>query len=173
MLCQKCKQNNASSHIHYVRNGVVRDMYLCDTCANELKKENSFDNDFFKMLSTLFNNNYDLQGETNKVLKCDCCNTTFSEIRRTGKIGCANCYKVFEGQLLPIISRIHSNNVHTGKSVESVGDNPTDFAETDVDAVDEKQQQIDRLKLELSDAIKNEEYEKAAVLRDEIRSLEE
>lgn len=172
MLCQKCKQNNATSHIHYVRNGVVRDIYLCKSCATEYKAENLYDGDIFKVLSSLLSDGANVTKNTDTKLKCDCCGSDFNEIRRTGKVGCSNCYKVFEAQLSPTVARIHKNTVHIGKKPndsivsESVeGHNENEAAS--------KEQTITGLKRELAEAIKNEEYEIAAVIRDKIKGMEE
>lgn len=173
MLCQKCKQNNATSHIHYVRNGVVRDMYLCNTCATEYKSENLYDGDIFNMLSSLLNNGAEASNLSNIKLKCDCCGAEFNEIRRTGKVGCSNCYKVFEAQLSPIVARIHKNTVHIGKKPENIEDT-VDIKHEDIsDDCKYKEPTIADLRRELNEAIEKEEYEKAAVIRDKIKAMEE
>lgn len=171
MLCQKCKQNNATSHIHYVRNGIVRDMYLCDSCTIEYKTAFSNDGDIFKMLSSFLNDNTVKFKET---LKCDCCGTDFNTIRKTGKVGCGNCYSVFEKELSPTISRIHGKTTHIGKkpcvAVETSAVENESIAEK---TVNEKESKIAELKAQMSVAVKNEDFESAARLRDEIKSLEE
>lgn len=171
MLCQKCKQNNATSHVHYVRNGIVRDMYLCDSCAAEYKTAFSGDTDIFKMLSSFLNDNT-VQFE--KAVKCDCCGTDFNTIRNTGKVGCSNCYSVFERELSPTVSRIHGSTVHVGKKpceVKAVStlENKNKAQTT----VNEKEQRITELKSQMSEAVKNEDFESAARLRDKIKALEE
>ncbi len=168
MLCQKCKVKNATSHIHYVLNGVVRDMYLCPECAKEYHGTDLYDGDVFKMLSSMLN---DSASAVKNTLKCDCCGTDFNEIRRTGKVGCANCYKVFENQLSPTVARIHGKTVHVGKkpcqTEESAANN-----EAPTVAKMTKEQIIAELKQQLADAISREEYEKAVILRDKIKEEE-
>ncbi len=166
MLCQKCKQNNATSHIHYVRNGVVRDMYLCSGCAKEYKTKSFYDADILKMLTSLLDDGF----ENNKtVLKCDCCGADFDEIRRTGKVGCGNCYKVFEKQLSTTIARLHGRTTHIGKTLGiSTTDKSASVAENN-----SPENRLENLKKRLAEAIAKEEYEKAAVIRDEIRKMEE
>ena len=172
MLCQKCKLNNATSHIHYVRNGVVRDMFLCDACANEYKTENLYGGDIFKMLSSLLNNDADLPQNADTKRKCECCGADFNEIRRTGKVGCGNCYRAFEAQLSPTIARIHKNTVHIGKRPDNNTVKET-YEDTNTNKTETKEQTISDLKRELTEAIKKEEYEKAAVIRDKIKAMEE
>ena len=167
MLCQKCNMKNATSHIHYVLNGVVRDMYLCSDCAKEYHSTQSFDGDVFKMLSSLLNENI---GNVKTTVKCDCCGADFNEIRRTGKVGCANCYKVFEAQLAPTIARIHGKTVHIGKKPLPAKSDEQPKQQKAV--IDPKEQRIKELKDRMAEAIKNEEFEKAAELRDQIKAEE-
>ena len=167
MLCQKCNMKNATSHIHYVLNGVVRDIYLCTDCAKEYQKSQSFDGDVFKMLSSLLNEN---MGNVKTAVKCECCGTDFNEIRRTGKVGCANCYKTFEAQLAPTVARIHGKTVHVGKKPQTA--EPTIQPPKKEPYIDPKEQRIKALKEQMALAIKNEEFEKAAELRDLIKAEE-
>ena len=167
MLCQKCKAQNATSHIHFVLNGVVRDAYLCHDCAKEYHASELYENDVFKMLSSLLNDNV---GNVKETLKCECCGTDFDEIRRTGRVGCGNCYTVFEKRLAPTIARIHGKTVHIGKKPDITLSEP---ASQNVPTVEEtKESKIAKLRYELAEAIRNEEYEKAAVIRDKIREEE-
>ena len=39
----------------------------------------------------------------------------FEDIAKTGKVGCADCYEIFEDRLEPIIRRIQSSNRHVGR----------------------------------------------------------
>lgn len=167
MLCQKCNSKNATSHIHYVLNGVVRDMYLCSDCAKEYHSTQGFDGDVFKMLSSLLNES---MGNVKTAVKCECCGTDFDEILRTGKVGCANCYKVFEAQLAPTIARIHGKTVHIGKRPQII-ENVEQFKNEET-LIDPKEQRIKALKEQMAEAIKNEDFEKAAELRDLIKAEE-
>ncbi len=167
MLCQKCKSKNATSHIHYVLNGVVRDTYLCSDCAKQYRNDQLYDGDIFKMLSNILN---DSIGNADITTKCNVCGTEFNEIRRTGKVGCSNCYKVFEKQLSPTVARLHGKTVHIGKKPQSV--EPTVQPTKEESSVDAKEQRIKSLKMQMAEAIKNEEFEKAAELRDLIKAEE-
>ena len=168
MLCQNCGKNEATTHYHSVINGVVKDQYLCSECAAKEKHTALENDDLFKMLSLFLNDGTAPRAEA---LKCDCCGTTFSEIRRTGRVGCGNCYKTFEKQLMPTLQRIHGRVTHIGKCPDSIANAVPEQSKTEK-PMDEKQQKLDGLRAELKKAIETENYEKAAEIRDLIRKEE-
>lgn len=167
MLCQNCGKNNATSHIHSVINGVVKDKYLCDECAAKENTGALGENDLFKMLSSFLNDGV-MPKTAGK--RCECCSATFDEIRRTGRVGCGNCYKTFEKELSPTLLRIHGRTLHVGKRPGAAPECQTSDAGNQETS---KEQRIKSLKEQLAQAIEHEEYEKAAVLRDEIKREEE
>lgn len=172
MICQNCQQKTAIRHIHYVRNGIVRDIYLCNECANSHAFKSIYENDIFKIMSSFLN-----EGAVNfkPAVKCECCGSDFETIRKTGKVGCGNCYKVFYEELSPIISRVHGNTLHVGKKPADSTDSQS-VAQSESQSepkIETKEQKIVQLKNEMAKAVKAEDFEKAAELRDEIKALEE
>ena len=79
-----------------------------------------------------------------------------------GKIGCADCYTTFYDKLLPSLQRIHGKTRHEGK-------NPT-VIKTEVNT---SEKETEKLENELKAAINEQNFEKAAELRDRIRSMKE
>ena len=84
---------------------------------------------------------------------CTLCGSTLNDIIRTGKIGCAKCYEIFQSDLDQVIKSIHGNVTHTGRAPGEIG-------------------KINTLKKQLKETIRLQEFEKAAELRDEIKRLE-
>ena len=158
MLCQKCGKNTATTHIKTVVNGVMDEINLCQTCAEQSNYSPFGKNSLIDMLTSVF-------GDTktslamNKV--CSCCNSSFNEIAKTGKVGCSQCYTTFKDELLPYIKRVHSTINHIGKKPNSA-----------VMVVD-KTTEISKLREKLNELIKTEKFEEAAVLRDEIKRVQE
>ena len=115
---------------------------------------------FFKMF---LNNAFDINGaprtEKREEIKCGNCGITFAQFRKIGRLGCTSCYQSFREQLLPVIKGVQGSEAHTGKIPSNVSSELL------------RKRQIDRLRQEINLAILNEEYEKAAVLRDQIRSM--
>lgn len=92
--------------------------------------------------------------------KCPVCGHTYSDFMRTGKIGCGECYNSFRTPIKQTLARIHPNTVHTGKIPSKSGKEL------------KLKRKYEALKAELSEAVRNEDYEKAAKLHKEIRKIE-
>lgn len=164
MLCQNCQQRNANVHITKVINNKRVDLYLCDHCATGDSNVNFGTNlslsDFLPGLLGFGPTPSQVVAVQPQQLVCDNCGLTFEEFQKIGKFGCSTCYEVFNKKIEPLIKRLHGNASHHGKF-------PIQIAEQI-----ELSKEIQNLKDELNKAIKNEEYEKAAELRDAIRQLE-
>ena len=161
MLCQKCGKANAVTHYHTVINGVVDDKYLCGECAGTANLSHFEDDSIFKMLTSFLSDTEPLKTVAER---CECCGTSFTEIRKTGRVGCGNCYKTFSGQLNSTLQRLHGSTVHTGKHPQKA-----DKTEQNNDLKTDK---IGKLQEELKKAIEDENYERAAQIRDIIRKEE-
>ena len=159
MLCQSCEKRQASTHIKTILNGELKEFNLCSECAAKLGYGSFFTNFGFD-IDKLFGSFMDSPDIRKKAKRCQFCGSSFEEIAKSGKVGCAHCYEEFYDELLPSIQRIHGRTNHTGKLARSAG--------TEVKVRDE----IAKCKAELEDAIKTQEFEKAAELRDKIKELE-
>lgn len=174
MLCEKCKEREASVQYTQIVNGVKKEMMLCEKCSMELGSTFnipiSFSNylgDFISEYNDSFLPIYQKQTE----VKCDKCNMTYSEFLNDGKFGCDRCYEVFEPNIDSIFKRLHGSNRHIGRKkykkidykennrVEKVEENKTD-------------NKLEKLKNKIKKLIREEKYEEAAKVRDEIRKLE-
>lgn len=162
MLCQSCNQNTANTHIKSIVNGELAEHHLCAKCAAEMGYSSLFDGMSMSSLIGSF-----LTGKTmpslpteTETVRCDVCGSTFRDIARTGKVGCAHCYTRYRDQLLPTVQRIHGNTNHTGKMPASMGERAALMSE------------IDSLKRALQEAIAAQEFENAAKLRDRIQEKE-
>ena len=167
MKCQRCENNEANVIYTQVINGEKTKVYLCDKCANDLNIGMNFNFDFNDVFGAFFEEpSYIKTLEKQKTEKCDVCGTTYEEFARTGMFGCENCYRVFANKLDNVLKRLHGNNRHVGKKLII---NPNKSITVKKSKV---KSEIEKLKEKLQEYIKNEEYEKAAVVRDEIKRLE-
>lgn len=169
MICQECKERPASLHFTKVVNGEKTVVQLCDRCAQEkgemflLDGESGFSiNDLLAgLLNPSFQNATPQSALSSQIIQCDVCGMTYQQFANIGRFGCANCYNTFREQLIPILKRLHSGNIaHGGKVPARIGGSL------------HLKKQIQEYKGELASLIEQEEFEKAAEVRDQIRSLE-
>ena len=114
MLCQCCGKNPASAYIKVVSDGKIMDLALCSGCARQLGCGNLFTGLGYR-ISDIVREFFD-NGEEDDEVRCKCCGSSFSDIVRRGRVGCAECYTAFSDRLLPMIRQIHGSDVHRGKS---------------------------------------------------------
>ena len=165
MLCQNCGKNEATTHIKQIINGDMAESHLCSDCASHLGYSDMFSG-FGLNLSELFGG---FLGDMMPTLsagnsqRCPKCGTSFDEIARSGKVGCADCYRTFYDKLLPSIQRIHGKIKHSGKTVATAPEQQK--SET-------TEEKIAKLKSAMNDAVAKQDFENAAKIRDEIKALE-
>ncbi|MBM7588337.1 protein arginine kinase activator [Bacillus pakistanensis] len=171
MNCQECNERPATLRFTQVVNGEKTEVHLCEGCAQGKGEMFMFGGSpgfsVNNLLAGLFNMNAAMQKPTEEpfssssVLQCNKCKMTFDKFVEVGRFGCANCYETFKDYLDPILKRVHSGNVeHHGKIPQRIG------GEIHV------KKKILQLKAHLQELIQQEEFEKAAEIRDEVRSLE-
>ena len=175
MLCDICHKREATIHITEIINDEVKELHVCQKCAEaeSIKMQQAFG--MADLLSGLVE--FPSLIEEKKELKCPACGMTYSDFRRLGKLGCGDCYKAFRKVLLPLLKNIHGSTHHMGKEPErtvATGKGKVPPAGRQVKKVKAaaKEDRIAELKEKLKKAIQAEEYEQAAVLRDRIRALE-
>ena len=170
MLCQNCKKNEATTHIKRVVNGEATESHLCHSCAQNSGFDDFFD-DFSLNLpgifSSFFGDSMFALGES-KLTRWETCGCCFYDIIKIGKVGCADCYEKFYNKLLPSIQRIHGKAKHAGK-VPVIHETVTAKKEEPKEKTAEDK--IAELNLQMQKAIEEQNFEQAAVLRDEIKSL--
>mgnify|MGYP000152990068 FL=1 len=174
MLCELCHMRPATVHFTNIVNNQKVEMHICEQCANEKAQFGfvfpSFSTSLNGLITELlgfdidsgnspkFQNQY-LETLTRRK-QCEKCGMTMEEFLKVGKVGCSNCYTAFEEKLNPLIRRLQGSVKHNGKVPDNVARKAS---------VNKK---IEELKELLNKAIEREEYEKAAELRDQIKSLE-
>ncbi|MEW6424698.1 MAG: UvrB/UvrC motif-containing protein [Bacillota bacterium] len=167
MECERCHQRPATVHLTEIINNQKRTMRLCEQCAREVQAESL---GFFpqmnlhNFLASLLHNEFGAPVFGQAVIpersRCPVCGITEGQFAKKGLLGCADCYHNFGDRLEPVLRRIHGTNRHTGKVPRRTGGKVR------------VTNQIERLKAKLKEAIRREEFELAAQLRDKIRELE-
>ena len=171
MICQNCGIKNATVHFTNINGEKITEYHLCELCAKE--KGITVNMGINDLVSGFFG----MKPQGGKqILKCDFCGLTQNEVSKRGKAGCANCYSVFSEILIPIVRKVHGTDIHIGKQANLSGkvtEKTSD--EGNIKELKEKKEdnRIEDLEIQMKTAITEENYERAAELRDEIRKLKE
>lgn len=160
MLCEKCGKYAATTHIKTSINGKITEQNLCGYCAAKGGYTGFGSNSISNLLASMFGQSLQMSSGEEQV-RCGCCGSSFEDIAKTGKVGCSMCYDEFGNKLIPYLKRIHGSVRHVGKTPgrkDLVVTNGNDS--------------INELKAQLANLVAMENYEQAAVVRDEIKRLE-
>ncbi|MFJ8531022.1 UvrB/UvrC motif-containing protein [Bacillus sp. NPDC094106] len=172
MTCQNCNIRPAALHYTKVVNGKKTEVHLCEQCAEQSGYTSFFQSpqssfSFHDLLAGLLHGEPSMfeQQENHftdsKVLKCPDCKMTYEQFAKVGRFGCSSCYEAFGEQIKPMLKRLHGGHTHhCGKIPEHMGGNI------------HLKKELDELKLSLKQYVQKEEFEKAAQVRDQIRSIE-
>jgi protein arginine kinase activator len=172
MLCQDCNQNESTVHLTQIVNNKKLVLNLCKDCAEKRGFHSPFEHMPFPLAELVTG----MVGpktaapksgrKSTRVKKCPGCGMTFEDFGKSGRLGCGQCYKTFHLELTDLLRKIHGSPKHRGKGMTAEPDRIR--TETSKPIREET-----RLREELRKAIENEEFEKAANLRDQIKSLTE
>lgn len=201
MLCQNCGKNEVNFRYTQIINGVKKEMALCDKCAKSMGLESldfnmpihfsNFLGDFFEGNDASFLPSF----TKTQTLQCNHCGTSYDEFIDTGKFGCSHCYNIFADGLNNVLKNIHGASKHVGrrsrlnsiekesmaneaekiknKSTKKIEDenSTTTISEKEKTKAMPKEEKIIKLNQELKQAIREERYEDAAKIRDEIKKV--
>ena len=146
MKCEKCGKRVANYHYMSNVNGKVTEQHLCDQCAAELEgKDNVFAN-AGKMFDQMWNNFW---------------GDGFGRLTMPS-------FGSFFGAPTLVMPRFQLTLDHPAATQETTESTATTTADPEM----AKQRQINMLREQIKTAVENEQYEKAAELRDQIRALE-
>jgi protein arginine kinase activator len=164
MQCQICNKRTATIHLTEISEGVRTEMHICEHCATEqgIAAQSQISvNDLLSNLLASQPSDEELLAAADDVSSCPNCGFTLDRLRKEGTLGCPHDYEVFQHSLLPLIERAHDgSSAHCGKVPSKIPAETKQLAE------------LAQLRQELEKAVRNEDYERAAKLRDKIKPLE-
>lgn len=179
MICQTCLKNAATVHVTEIVQEVpvpgnagapapaadagertVIEQHLCEVCAQNMdlphapvtKKTVA---DIWKLLQLSA-----AQTKRRPSQTCATCGMTLDEFRKKGRLGCAHDYEVFATAIGDLLERVHGARTHVGRLPGTT------------EAELERQKRLFDLRAQLDAAVRDEAYESAARLRDELKTLE-
>jgi protein arginine kinase activator len=172
MICQNCLKNSASVHVTEIveitegaddaQKRTVQEQHLCELCAQTMDLPNmpavkKSMTEVWKLLQISAQQTRKKGGPV-----CSNCGMSLEEFRKKGRLGCAKDYEVFVNHIGELLERVHGARTHKGRIPAS---EPSTAAPTAFDPVGTLRQRLEA-------AIREEAYESAARLRDEIKALE-
>jgi len=164
MQCQICNKRTATIHLTEISEGVRTEMHICEQCAADQGIAAQGQMSINELLSHLLASqpaDDEIFGPMDQESACPSCGFTLARLRKEGMLGCPEDYEVFEAALLPLIERAHNGNTtHCGKVPSKTPQGTKQLV------------QLANLRRQLEAAVRDEDYELAAKLRDEIKHLE-
>jgi protein arginine kinase activator len=162
MLCQKCHKNLATVRYAEVVDGQVKELHMCTGCLNRHHAEESTG---FALSGeapapkTARRRRKPSESLTVSVV-CESCGTDSRQVVRDGKVGCPVCYNTFGDELENAIRERNAAVIHRGK------------APNRDDEREKLRVELQTKRALLRSALRSEKYEEAAIMRDDIRTLE-
>jgi protein arginine kinase activator len=162
MICEHCGATDAVVHLTQIVNNQMSTHHLCEQCAAEKGLEGAPQapdlpvTDLIEQVAE--EALLDAQSPSGE---CSFCGLTFKAFRQTGRLGCPHCYETFAGHLPALLRRIHGGAKHVGKVY--LPPDPT---------ASEMEKRLEGLRRRLERAVQAEDFERAAEIRDQIRTLE-
>ncbi len=161
MPCNLCGKHNASIFFKGIVNDQAIKLHLCEACARKKGMVFPFGKSI-ESLSAMVTGLAQSSKAANTLYGtcCTTCGLTYAEFKQTSQLGCSQCYATFAPLIGPLLKRIHGSAQHVGKTYKRTV-RPGSIME-----------ELAQLKVELRDAVRKEDFEKAAELRDQIRRVE-
>ncbi len=162
-VCDNCGSGDAVVHLTQIVNNEMTTCDLCERCAAEKGLEATPEMGNFPLTDFLaqMGDDTSLGGSAGSDEACAFCGLTFGDFRKIGRLGCPQCYETFGGHLNGLLRRLHGGTQHVGKV----------YLPPDPSA-SQMEKRLETLKRRLARAVDSEDFERAAAIRDEIRTLE-
>jgi len=189
MLCE-CGQRQATIHEVVIHHGHKVERHLCDQCAAQMGVTTDPQVPISELISSYIKGKsmaVPSVGDADKGRRdeparaapnaCPGCSMTFTGFKKHGLIGCASCYDHFSSRLGPLIARAHEGaEQHIGKVPrralsEVMGTEDSDKIGDLLGSSRERERRLASVRSRLTRALDHEEYEQAAMLRDELTRI--
>ncbi len=161
MVCDNCKENEAIIHFTKIVENQMTTLHLCEPCASAKGLEPTVKPGSFPLTDFLAQVGKSSTDTATVVAPCAYCGLRLEDFKKTGRLGCSHCYVSFETNLKGLLRRLHGNTQHVGKVY--LPPDPTRA---------EQQERLAGLRRKLDKAVESEDFERAAQIRDMIRTLE-
>ena len=168
MLCEACKERSATIHLTEVNNGQRCETHLCSQCAQQQGLSIKSQIPLNELMNTLLSSqSKETSGQGEPAIAadsehaCPACGMTLQRFAKDPLLGCAHDYTEFQPELMPLIERSQNGKSHHCGKVPSR-----------TNQQDRNEIELAKLRRQLDQAVKDEDYETAASLRDQIQAIE-
>jgi protein arginine kinase activator len=161
MLCDICKTKEAKVHLTQIIEGKTKKVDLCEECSKAKGVDDPTGFSLADLLLGLGAAQEMEQAGSAQAAKCPHCGFTQADFKKSGRLGCPDCYKTFAEGLESLLKTMHKGTRHTGKVPQSL------------QASQDFEEELESLQSQLDTAVAQENFEAAAVLRDQIKALRE
>jgi protein arginine kinase activator len=161
MQCCVCKDREAKVHLTQIVGDKMQKVDLCEECAKQKGINDPAGFSLADLLLGLGASQEMEQASGNADLKCSHCGFTQADFKKAGRLGCAECYVTFAEGLEGLLKSMHKGIKHAGK-VPQVLQQSRDLSE-----------KLKSLQKKLDKAVSDEDFELAALVRDEIKATKE
>jgi len=161
-MCDVCKANKAVVHVTQITEVMIKTSHFCKDCAANkgiTQPEKSIKASLYDFLNEIGEESSRSPISTQHA--CSFCNMKVKEFQRTGRLGCSQCYTDFYTYLKKVLKRIHGSSLHVGKVYLPPDPSAHQLAK-----------RLEFLRSGMSRAVQKEEFEKAALIRDEITKMQ-
>lgn len=135
MLCENCKKNEATTYIKRIVNGRLSEYPLCDSCAAAFGYSDVLGLGLrFRDFIENYLSSSDLSSMTNRGIRCDRCGSTIEDIVSSGKVGCADCYRIFGDKLESAVRHIHGRSIYSGTKAPVGNETPAEEVHQEIDS---------------------------------------
>jgi protein arginine kinase activator len=156
-----CKQNEATVHLTQMAEGKIKKVDLCEECSKAKGVDDPTGFSLADLLLGLGAAQELAQAGAGSEASCPSCGFSQADFKKSGRLGCPECYRTFRAGLEGLLKTMHKGTHHLGKAPRA---QPADS---------DMQERLKLLQKRLEQAIAGERYEEAAKLRDEIKMLKE
>jgi protein arginine kinase activator len=157
MMCCVCKEKEATVHYTQIAGDKIQKVDLCEACAKSKGVNDPMGFSLADLLLGLGASQEIEQAAGGSELKCPRCGFTQADFKKAGRLGCPECYHTFSEALGGLLKTMHKGTRHVGKAPEALKQS-RDLSE-----------RMKELQEKLNQAITAEDFEEAAILRDEIK----
>lgn len=165
MNCKMCSKKEPKYFFRNMISSEFIDVFLCEECYEKVSGGQRvlgiMDDQIVVEGNGITKNSNSVITDLDNFLKCPNCLIDLSEISKTGRFGCENCYDFFSDMIAIAEAKIDEAVKRTKTSIKKEAEESVEEGE------------MKTLENKLQNAIKTESYELAAKIRDEIKKLKE